>query len=127
MQILPWASVAGFSAVALGAFGAHGLQRFLAGLADGPQRLEWWKTGASYHLAHALALGVTAIVADRASGRAPMVAAIAFSAGIVLFSGSLYAMTLTGIRALGAVTPLGGLAFLIGWVALGFARFTPAG
>lgn len=129
MRLLPWASAAGFSAVALGAFGAHGLTGFLASRPDGPQRLEWWKTGASYHLAHALALGLVAVLVDRAAPgeRRAKVAAIAFGAGILLFSGSLYAMTLTGIRALGAVTPFGGLAFLTGWVALGLTRLTPSG
>src|SRR5690606_34871053 len=98
----------GFLGVALGAFGAHGLTRSLEGLADGAQRLEWWKTGAQYHLVHALAVGVSAAAAVRY----PSFGALAgwlFVAGVVLFSGSLYTMTLTGVRALGAVTPLGGL------------------
>jgi uncharacterized membrane protein YgdD (TMEM256/DUF423 family) len=110
--------VNGLIAVALGAFGAHGLKGRLAGLADGPQRLEWWHTAAQYQLAHALALGLCAQLVARQSSLAAQVAGYAFLAGIVLFSGSLYTMTLTGIRALGAVTPLGGLALLAGWTAL---------
>lgn len=119
--------LAGFSGVALGAFGAHGLTARLASLAagEGPVRLEWWKTAAHYHLVHALALGLAAVLAGSRQGRAPSVAGIAFGIGIVLFSGSLYTMTLTGVRVLGAVTPLGGVAFLVGWVALGLAGVRP--
>ncbi len=109
------AGLNGFLAVALGAFGAHGLKNRLAELPDGAQRLEWWHTAAQYHLAHALALGLVAFLAARLGGGLPRTAGWAFQAGIVLFSGSLYAMTLSGVRALGAVTPVGGLALLVGW------------
>lgn len=105
----------GFLAVALGAFGAHGLKSRLAPLADGAQRLEWWGTGAHYMAIHALALGLVAYVASRSSSGAVMTAAIAFLAGVALFSGSLLVMALTGVRWLGAVTPFGGVAFLVGW------------
>jgi uncharacterized membrane protein YgdD (TMEM256/DUF423 family) len=115
------AALLGAAAVALGAFGAHGLSSRLGGLADGAVRLEWWKTAAQYHLAHALALGITAQLATE--GRAGRLAGAAFITGIVLFSGSLYTMTLTGHRWLGAVTPLGGLAFLVGWVAMAVAAW----
>jgi uncharacterized membrane protein YgdD (TMEM256/DUF423 family) len=110
----------GFLAVALGAFGAHGLASRLAGLADGAQRLDWWKTAAHYHLAHALAVGLAAgVCGETRSGRA---ACILFVTGIALFSGSLYTMTLTsGLRWLGPVTPLGGLCLLAGWILLGWA------
>lgn len=108
----------GFLAVALGAFGAHGLKTKLGPLADGAQRLEWWNTGAHYQAIHALALGLVAYLASRSTGTSVSVAAYAFIVGIILFSGSLFVMTLTGIRALGAVTPLGGLAFLVGWAAV---------
>jgi uncharacterized membrane protein YgdD (TMEM256/DUF423 family) len=114
------ASVAGFTGVALGAFGAHGLKGRLAPLADGEQRLTWWQTGAQYHLVHALAIGLAAVrpsPVHHGSAIAPWL----FVAGIALFSGSLYTMALTGIRKLGAVTPLGGLAFLAGWAALGYS------
>jgi len=111
-------SSCGFLAVALGAFGAHGLRARLAPLADGAQRLEWWNTAAHYQAVHALALGLVAYLASRSSSAALTVAAAAFVVGILLFSGSLYVMTLTGVRALGAVTPLGGLGFLVGWAAV---------
>jgi uncharacterized membrane protein YgdD (TMEM256/DUF423 family) len=117
--LLVLAGVQGFLAVALGAFGAHGLKARLGGLADGAQRLAWWETAAHYHLAHALAIGLSALLVSRApSSAAASVAGFCFTGGILLFSGSLYAMTLTGVRALGAVTPLGGLLLLAGWAAV---------
>lgn len=111
----------GALAVAFGAFGAHGLERMLADLPDGAKRLDWWSTGAHYHLVHALALGLAAWAASRSAGSAATVAGFAFVVGITLFSGSLYVMTLTGVRWLGAITPLGGLALIAGWVALAVA------
>ena len=112
------AGVMGFLGVALGAFGAHGLRSSLAGKPDADQRLAWWQTGAQYHLVHALAIGLCAVAAAGA-------AAWLFLGGIVLFSGSLYLMTLTGKRALGAVTPIGGLLFLAGWIAIVLAAVRP--
>src|SRR5262245_48190005 len=105
-------ALSGFLAVALGAFGAHGLRARLAALPDGADRLGWWQTAAHYHLAHALALGLVALVAERGPSLALGLAGSAFVAGTLLFSGSLYVMTLSGVRALGAITPFGGLAFL---------------
>ena len=119
--LLGLSAASGFTAVALGAFGAHALRARFADAADGPARLEWWHTAASYHLAHAVALGVVALVVERAASTAAVTAGWAFALGIVLFSGSLYAMSLSGVRALGAVTPFGGLAFLIGWGSLFWA------
>jgi uncharacterized membrane protein YgdD (TMEM256/DUF423 family) len=116
----------GFLAVALGAFGAHGLKSRLSAVADGAERLDWWRTAATYHLAHALALGLVAHALARSAGAALSIAGFAFLAGMALFSGSLYAMVLTGVRALGAVTPLGGLAFLVGWAALAWAALRSA-
>ena len=116
--LLALGAAAGFSAVAFGAFGGHGLRKKLAAVEDGAKRLEWWQTGASYHLAHALAIGLAALVAERTPGAWAAGAAWAFLAGIALFSGSLYVMALTGLRKLGAVTPLGGLALLAGWACL---------
>lgn len=107
--------VNGFLAVALGAFGAHGLKKFLADAPDGALRLQWWQTGTQYHLAHALALGLVAVLASHVTGRLPVAAGWCFVAGIALFSGSLYVMTLTNVRLLGAVTPVGGLCLLAGW------------
>ena len=120
-----WVSsaVVGFLSVALGAFGAHGLKSTLSPLADGAQRLEWWSTAAHYQVVHALALGLVAILAGRSGSRAVKVAVGAFLVGVLLFCGSLYAMTLTGIRVLGAITPFGGLAFLVGWASIGVASF----
>lgn len=114
--------VNGFLAVALGAFGAHGLQRWLAGAQDIERRLAWWQTASQYHLMHALALGTAAYLATREPSLAK-VAGLCFQVGILLFSGSLYAMTLTGVRWLGAVTPLGGLAFLGGWAAVALSGY----
>lgn len=99
--------------VALGAFGAHGLRGRVPG-----DLLAVWETASRYHLAHALALLAVAWVASRADGLAVRIAGWGFTLGILVFSGSLYVMTLTGARWLGAITPLGGLAFLFGWFAL---------
>lgn len=118
------AGIMGFLAVALGAFGAHGLEARLAPLADGAQRLEWWNTGAHYQVVHALALGLVAWLATRSSSVAVGVAAISFVLGSLFFSGSLYLMTLTGMRWLGAITPLGGVAFLVGWASIAIAAWT---
>lgn len=112
------AGVNGFLAVALGAFGAHGLKARMAALADGAQRLAWWETAAHYQLAHAVAIGLCAQLIARGGGRAAEIAVWSFTGGIALFSGSLYAMTLSGMRGLGAVTPIGGLLLLAGWGAL---------
>ena len=108
----------GFSAVALGAFGAHGLRSRLGSLPDGVKRLEWWNTAAHYHLTHALALALAAWLVQRGAGSSATVAGWSFVAGVALFSGSLYTMTITGQTKLGAVTPFGGLLFLIGWAAV---------
>jgi uncharacterized membrane protein YgdD (TMEM256/DUF423 family) len=110
------AAVAGFLAVALGAFGAHGLKEHLA---EAP-RGDWWEKAVLYHLVHSAAMLATA----RADGRAGA-ATWSFAAGIVLFSGSLYAMALGAPRWFGAVTPLGGLAFLAGWVLVARSPRTP--
>ncbi len=106
----------GALAVGLGAFGAHGLEGVLEGAADAARRLEWWRTAVSYHLPHAAMIVVCALV----PGRAARVASAAFAAGITLFAGTLYAMSLGAPRWLGAVTPLGGLALIAGWIALAF-------
>ena len=113
--------VYGFLAVALGAFGAHGLKKTLDALPDGALRASWWQTGAQYHLAHALALALAADLAARTGGTAATVAGFCFAGGVLLFSGSLYVMTVTGVRVLGMVTPLGGLLLLAGWGAVAVA------
>lgn len=109
--------------VALGAFGAHGLRARLEALPDGALRRAWWETAAHYHLIHALAIAAAGYVASRTVGTAATVSGFAFAGGILLFSGSLYAMTLTGIRAFGAVTPFGGLLFIAGWVSLAISAW----
>jgi uncharacterized membrane protein YgdD (TMEM256/DUF423 family) len=103
--------LAGASAVLLGAFGAHGLRNVL----DDAHR-ELWHTAVEYHLWHALAL---AIVVACGQGRACRVAMWALASGIVLFSGSLYGLALGAPRWLGIVTPFGGIALVIGWLASG--------
>jgi uncharacterized membrane protein YgdD (TMEM256/DUF423 family) len=118
------AGVLGFLGVALGAFGAHGLKKRLASAPDGADRSAWWQTGAQYHLIHALAVGLAGAVSARVPGGT--IAGWLFAGGIALFSGSLYAMTLTGKRALGAVTPIGGVLFLAGWIAIGAAALSMA-
>ena len=105
-----------FLAVAAGAFGAHAIRSRLS-----PDLLEVFETAARYHFFHALGLMVTAFAADRWPGPAIQLAGWLFLAGIVLFSGSLYLLSLTGLRWLGAITPFGGLAFLAGWLCLVWA------
>jgi uncharacterized membrane protein YgdD (TMEM256/DUF423 family) len=102
--------------VATGAFAAHGLENRLS--ADD---LETWQTGARYHFFHALGLFATAYAAQRWGGGLTTAAGWLFVAGIVLFSGSLYLLSTAGIKALGAVAPLGGLCFLTGWALLAVA------
>src|SRR5262245_63895076 len=99
--------------VAIGAFGAHGLRGRLS-----PEMLAVFETGVRYHMYHALAMLATAALMSRVDGRSIVVAGWSFLLGIFLFSGSLYALALTGVTTLGAITPLGGLAFLVGWAAL---------
>lgn len=106
----------GFAAVAAGAFGAHALRARLA-----PELLTVFETGARYQMYHALALLAVAWLASQWPGGAATAAGWLFTAGIVVFSGSLYLLALTGVRWLGAITPLGGVAFLAGWVALALA------
>jgi uncharacterized membrane protein YgdD (TMEM256/DUF423 family) len=109
-------AIGGLTAVALGAFAAHGLKGRLP-----PDLFEIFEVGARYHMYHALALLGTAWIATRWPGTATTWAGWSFAVGIVLFSGSLYALALTGIRPFGAITPLGGVCFLAGWGLLGWA------
>jgi uncharacterized membrane protein YgdD (TMEM256/DUF423 family) len=109
----PWIGIGALSAglaVAVGAFGAHGLRAKV-----GPELLVTFETGARYHFYHSLGLIVLGLAAGGRHGGLWTAAGIALLAGIALFSGSLYALVLTGARGLGAITPLGGLAFLLGW------------
>ncbi|KHL69111.1 MULTISPECIES: DUF423 domain-containing protein [Pseudomonas] len=103
----------GFTGVALGAFAAHGLRGRLTAA-----HLEVFQTGVHYQQIHALALLAVVLLAARGTSRLLAATGLCFSLGIVLFSGSLYLMTLAGLK-LGLVTPLGGVLFLIGWACLG--------
>ena len=112
-------ALAGFVGVAFGAFGAHGLRGRLA-----PDMLAVFETGVRYQMYHALALMLTAALMMTGrieSGRAVAAAGWLFVAGIVLFSGSLYLLAVTGVTVLGAITPIGGVAFLVGWACLAIA------
>jgi uncharacterized membrane protein YgdD (TMEM256/DUF423 family) len=137
-QWLQLGAVMGFLSVAMGAFGAHGLRgRVLAevsGSDDGrravapERRLEVFETGARYNAYHALALVALGLLVTHAGpSAAANVAGWAFLAGIVIFSGSLYALGFTGLGVLGAITPIGGVALLIGWAALAVAAGGIAG
>ena len=102
--------------VALGAFGTHGLKSRVA--AD---MVAIWETAAKYHLIHALALLATGWACERWPGPQTTAAGWLFVSGIVIFSGSLYALVLTGVRGLGAITPIGGICFIAGWLAIALA------
>jgi uncharacterized membrane protein YgdD (TMEM256/DUF423 family) len=117
-SFLMLAAFFGFTGVALGAFAAHGLKSRLT-----PEYLTIFHTGVTYQLVHTLALLGVALLATQIPGRLITWAGASFALGIVLFSGSLYLLTMTGVSKLGIVTPFGGLAFLVGWVCLGLAAW----
>jgi len=106
-------AISGGLAVAAGAFGAHSLETTLD-----PRGMAVFETAARYQMYHALALIAVGLLAER--GRRVDLASWSFALGTLLFSGSLYALALTGERRLGAITPIGGLGFLVGWTALAF-------
>ena len=114
---LSLAAFFGFTGVALGAFAAHGLKRYLT-----TDYLAVFHTGVQYQLLHALALLGVALLARQANSRLLTLSGVLFSLGIVLFSGSLYLMTLAGWK-LGLITPLGGVLFLAGWACLGVSAW----
>jgi uncharacterized membrane protein YgdD (TMEM256/DUF423 family) len=109
-------AVSALLAVAVGAFGAHSLRGRLV-----PDMLVVFEIGARYHMYHALGLLAAAWAVSRWPGGAAVAAGWLFLAGTLVFSGSLYGLSLTGQRWLGAITPLGGLAFILGWAALAWA------
>jgi uncharacterized membrane protein YgdD (TMEM256/DUF423 family) len=111
-------ALSAFIAVAAGAFGAHALKARLA-----PDLLAIFDTAARYQLAHALALLGVAWACQRWPGSSARWAGWCFTLGTVLFSGSLYLLALTGVRGLGAVTPFGGVAFLLGWLLLAWSAW----
>jgi len=100
-------------AVAFGAFGAHALKEQLSA-----EMLQTWKTAVDYHFYHALGLLLIGVLSFYMPSSMLKWSAILLVAGVVLFSGSLYAMALSGIRWLGAITPIGGLSFIAGWIVL---------
>src|SRR5262245_37978733 len=103
----------GFTGVALGAFGAHALKARLS-----PEQLATFEVGVRYQLIHALALLAVAWACTRWPGNTARASGWLFVTGTLLFSGSLYALTLSGVRGLGIVTPIGGVALLLGWLCL---------
>jgi uncharacterized membrane protein YgdD (TMEM256/DUF423 family) len=106
-------------AVMLGAFGAHGLKNKVT-----PEQLAWWHTGVEYHVYHALALLIIGtLIAAQPQLAIPKGSAWALQIGIVIFSGSLYAMTLGAPRWFGAITPIGGTAFIVGWLWLAYSAW----
>ena len=116
--LLLLAALFGFTGVGLGAFAAHGLKGQLSA-----EYLAVFQTGVHYQMLHALALLGLAALWQRLGGRLLTAAGVCFCVGILLFSGSLYALTLSGISALGMITPVGGLMFLVGWFCLGLAAW----
>jgi uncharacterized membrane protein YgdD (TMEM256/DUF423 family) len=108
-------AITGFLAVALGAFGAHGLKSFLASVPPESvaKHFEWWQTAVTYHLPHSILLYIIAVAAPQRVWAWRLTLA-----GIIVFSGSLYVMGVTGMRWLGAITPIGGLFLLAGWALL---------
>lgn len=108
-----------FIAIAAGAFGAHGLKSIISG-----DMLAIWQTAVQYQMLHGLALFALASLSQRWSASFIRRSAIAMLLGVLLFSGSLYVLALTGIRSLGAITPLGGLAFLFAWANLLWAALS---
>jgi uncharacterized membrane protein YgdD (TMEM256/DUF423 family) len=111
-------SISAGLAVALGAFAAHGLRSRIS-----PEALQTFETGARYQMYHALALLAVAWTVTRWPGGAVTAAGWLFVAGTLLFSGSLYLLAVTGMRVLGAITPFGGLAFILGWLAVAWAAW----
>jgi len=112
-KILTIAAISGMLAVILGAFGAHGLKKILT-----PEMLEVFKTGVQYQFYHTFALLAVGILMYFSESKSLKWSANMFIVGIVLFSGSLYALAISGIKILGAITPLGGVAFIVGWILL---------
>ena len=115
-------ALSAFLSVAAGAFGAHALRTRLS-----PEMLVVFETGARYQMYHSLGLILLGLLAQQRPGPLLDAAGWALTAGIVLFSGSLYALALSGVRVLGAITPLGGLGFLVGWILFALAAWRQTG
>ncbi|MEX1668803.1 DUF423 domain-containing protein [Zhongshania guokunii] len=113
------AAVLGFLAVALGAFGAHGLKASLSA-----EMMAVYQTAVQYHFYHCFALLVVGLLMHSGVQLLPLrIAAVLFFLGVLVFSGSLYALALTEIRILGAITPIGGLMFLVAWACLAYSAW----
>jgi len=110
------AAISGALAVAFGAFGAHGLESALSA-----ESLATFSTANKYHMYHSLAMIASAWTYARWHQRAAIISGWAFLTGILIFSGSLYLLAITGLSWLGAITPIGGVAFIVGWIALAFS------
>ena len=115
-RFLVFAACSGAVAVGLGAFGAHVLEDRLA---EGMMAI--YRTGVEYHFYHTLALLATGLLALRTPSAKLRAGGWAFAVGTLLFSGSLYALAISGIRALGTITPFGGVLFIVGWILLALA------
>ncbi|MCL4160059.1 UNVERIFIED_CONTAM: hypothetical protein GTU68_031117, partial [Idotea baltica] len=114
---LAFAAISGFLSVALGAFGAHALKATLP-----PNLLATFHTGVDYQMAHTLAVFAVALAAKEVP-RSLKISGLAFAVGILIFSGSLYLLVFTQQTWLGAITPIGGVCFLVGWLSLIFFAF----
>jgi uncharacterized membrane protein YgdD (TMEM256/DUF423 family) len=110
------AAASGAVAVGLGAFGAHALKNMVE-----PDMLEVWKTAVFYQFIHTLTIFIAAVCAPLWNSKSVLWACLAWTGGILLFSGSLYALVLTGIKILGAITPIGGVLMILGWLLLAYS------
>ncbi|MBQ0724938.1 MAG: DUF423 domain-containing protein [Cycloclasticus sp.] len=119
-QCISLGAILAFFAVAFGAFGAHGLKNTLT-----PDLLAIYHTAVDYQLWHAIGLLIIGLIQQQNASRLLPKAAWFMFAGILIFSGSLYALSLSGIKPLGAITPIGGASFLIAWALLAYASFKP--
>lgn len=113
------ASIYGALGVGIGAFGAHGLKKIL----EAHNRIETFQTGVEYQFYHVFALFVVGILMQWYNNDALKIAAWMFTIGIFIFSFSLYALSLTGINKLGAITPIGGVFFIVGWFYLAYSLY----
>ncbi len=114
------AGISGAIAVGLGAFGAHGLEAML----ERTGRLDTFETAVSYHFYHTLLLLGLGVLSDKLDNRFSRLAVVFVAAGILIFSGSLYILCLTGITWLGAITPIGGVCFIAGWLLVARSALT---
>jgi len=115
-----WGAVLAAAAVVMGAFGAHGMQDYLAQFENGARRMDVWKTAAHYHIVHAVGL-ILIGVTPSAKPKLINIAAWLLILGITIFSGLLYTYSYTDIRILGAFVPIGGVAMIAGWITLAVA------